>query len=385
MKKKIIATLLSLSLVGGILGGCGVTTDISEPSSSNNVESAEEEGSSDGEETTSNSDKTIGILMPTKSSERWINDGNDMVRELQELGYKTDLQYAEDVVETQVSQAENLITKGVDCLVIANIDGESLTDVCQKAYDAGIPVVAYDRLIKNTEYVDYYISFDNTLVGVQIGEYIEEALDLANAGTEVYNIELFAGSPDDNNAHMLYNGAMSVLQPYIDAGTLDVVSGQVKFDNVCTLRWDGALAQSRMENILTANYSAGKKVDAVFSSYDGLSRGIVEALRSVGYGSGDLPWPIITGQDAETATVKSIIAGEQTQTIFKDTRVLAKQAVVTVDAILSGKEAEVNDTETYDNGVKVVPSYLCSPVSVDINNYKEVLVDSGYISEDDLK
>ena len=378
MRKKLMTLLLSMSLFGP-LGGCSITTDIS------GVSNDDVQASSESKENTTEDSKTIGILMPTKSSERWINDGNDMVEELQKLGYKTDLQYAEDVVETQVSQAENLITKGVDCLVIANIDGESLTDVCQKAHDAGVPVVAYDRLIKNTEYVDYYISFDNTLVGVQIGEYIEEALDLKNASGKSYNIELFAGSPDDNNAHMLYDGAMSVLQQYIDNGSLDVVSGQTNFETVCTLRWDGALAQSRMENILTANYSSGKKIDAIFSSYDGLSRGIVEALRSVGYGSADHPWPIITGQDAETATIKSIIAGEQTQTIFKDTRVLAAQAVKTVDALLKGEEVEVNDTETYENGVKVVPSYLCTPISVDVNNYKEVLVDSGYVTESELK
>ena len=380
MKKKFMAMLLSMSLLG-TLGGCGVTTDVNEATSGEKSAGVETETKVDE---SSNSEKTIGILMPTKSSERWINDGNDMVEELEKLGYKTDLQYAEDVVETQVSQAENLITKGVDCLVIANIDGESLTDVCQKANDAGIPVIAYDRLIKNTEYVDYYISFDNTLVGVQIGEYIEKALDLKNANGKSYNIELFAGSPDDNNAHMLYDGAMSILQQYIDNGSLVVVSGQTDFDTVCTLRWDGALAQSRMENILTANYSSGKKVDAVFSSYDGLSRGIVEALRSVGYGTADLPWPVITGQDAETATIKSIISGEQTQTIFKDTRELASRAVKTVDSILKGEEVEVNDTETYDNGVKVIPSYLCTPISVDINNYKEVLVDSGYIEESAL-
>ncbi|KHD16462.1 multiple monosaccharide ABC transporter substrate-binding protein [Clostridium butyricum] len=375
MKKKLMAMLLSMTLLGA-LGGCGVTTAPNTDSNSGTASSSSG-GSADG--------KTIGILMPTKSSERWINDGNDMVSKLKELGYNTDLQYAEDVIETQVSQAENLITKGVDCLVIANIDGESLTDVCQKAKDSNIPVIAYDRLIKNTENVDYYISFDNTLVGVQIGEYIEKTLDLKNASGKSYNIELFAGSPDDNNAHMLYDGAMSVLQQYIDKGSLKVVSGQTDFDTVCTLRWDGALAQSRMENILTANYSNGEKVDAVFSSFDGLSRGIVEALRSVGYGSADLPWPVITGQDAETASVKSIIAGEQTQTIFKDTRELAAQAVKTVDAVLKGQEVEVNDTKTYNNGVKVVPSYLCTPISVDINNYKEVLVDSGYIKEQDLK
>ncbi|BCZ48788.1 sugar ABC transporter substrate-binding protein [Clostridium gelidum] len=375
MKKKLMAMLLSMALLGS-LAGCGVSTTA--------PNGADDKGSSASDSKQTKSDgKTIGILMPTKSSERWIKDGDDMVKGLKDLGYATNLQYAEDVVETQVSQAENLITKGVSALVIANIDGESLTDVCQKAKDAGIPVIAYDRLIKNTPNVDYYISFDNTLVGVQVGQYIEKSLDLKNA-SKSFNIELFAGSPDDNNAHMLYDGAMSVLKPYIDSKKLTVVSGQTTFDEVCTLRWDGALAQARMENLLTANYASGKKVDAVFSSYDGLSRGIVEALRSVGYGSKDLPWPVITGQDAETATVKSIVAGEQTQTIFKDTRLLSAQAVKTVDAVLNGKKAEVNDEKTYNNGVKVVPSYLCTPVSVDKTNYKTVLVDSGYIKESDL-
>ena len=375
MKKKLMAMLLSMTLLG-TLAGCGVSTTA--PGGAD-----EKSSSSSDSKATKTDGKTIGILMPTKSSERWIKDGDDMVKGLKDLGYSTDLQYAEDVVETQVSQAENLITKGVSALVIANIDGESLTDVCQKAKDAGIPVIAYDRLIKNTPNVDYYISFDNTLVGVLIGQYIEKSLDLKNA-SKSFNIELFAGSPDDNNAHMLYDGAMSVLKPCIDSKKLNVVSGQTSFDDVCTLRWDGALAQSRMENLLTANYSTGKKVDAVFSSYDGLSRGIVEALRSVGYGSADLPWPVITGQDAETATVKSIIAGEQTQTTFKDTRLLSAQAVKTVDAVLKGQKAEVNDEKTYNNGVKVVPSYLCTPVSVDKTNYKTVLIDSGYIKEADL-
>ena len=372
MKKKLMAMLLSMTLLGS-LAGCGISTTA--PGGTDEKSSSSSDSKATG--------KTIGILMPTKSSERWIKDGDDMVKGLKDLGYDTNLQYAEDVVETQVSQAENLITKGVSALVIANIDGESLTDVCQKAKDAGIPVIAYDRLIKNTPNVDYYISFDNTLVGVQVGQYIEKSLDLKNA-SKSFNIELFAGSPDDNNAHMLYDGAMSVLKPYIDSKKLTVVSGQTTFDEVCTLRWDGALAQARMENLLTANYSAGKKVDAVFSSFDGLSRGIVEALRSVGYGSKDLPWPIITGQDAETATVKSIIKGEQTQTIFKDTRLLSAQAVKTVDAVLKGQKAEVNDEKTYNNGAKVVPSYLCTPVSVDAKNYKEILVDAGYIKQADL-
>ncbi|WP_315069799.1 multiple monosaccharide ABC transporter substrate-binding protein [uncultured Clostridium sp.] len=372
MKKKLMAILLSSMVLLGSLAGCGVTTT---------APGGDKEKASGG----STAGKTIGILMPTKSSERWIKDGDDMVKGLKDLGYNTDLQYAEDTVETQVAQAENMITKGVSALVIANIDGESLTDVCQKAKDAKIPVIAYDRLIKNTANVDYYISFDNTLVGVQIGQYIESKLNLKDtSNSKSYNIELFAGSPDDNNAHMLFDGAMSVLQPYIDSKKLVVVSGQTKFDEVCTLRWDGALAQSRMENILTANYSSGKKVDAVLSSYDGLSRGIVEALRSVGYGSADLPWPIITGQDAETPTVKSIIKGEQTQTVFKDTRKLSAQAVKTVDAVLKGEKVEVNDEKTYNNGVKVVPAYLCTPVSVDKDNYQKELIDSNYIKQEDL-
>lgn len=375
MKKKLMAMLLSMTLLGS-LAGCGISTTA--PGGKDDKSSS----SSDSKETKTGG-KTIGILMPTKSSERWINDGDNMVKGLKDLGYSANLQYAEDVVETQVAQAENLITKGVSALVIANIDGESLTDVCQKAKDANIPVIAYDRLIKNTPNVDNYISFDNKLVGVQMGQYIEKKLDLKNA-SKSFNIELFAGSPDDNNSHMFFEGAMSILQPYIDSKKLVVVSGQTKFDEVCTLRWDGALAQARMENLLTANYAAGKKVDAVLSPYDGLSRGIVEALRSVGYGSADLPWPVITGQDAETASIKSIIAGEQTSTIFKDTRLLSAQAIKTVDAILKGQKAEVNDEKTYNNGAKVVPSYLCTPVSVDKSNYKQIVIDSGYIKEADL-
>ncbi|WP_212959583.1 multiple monosaccharide ABC transporter substrate-binding protein [Cohnella xylanilytica] len=326
---------------------------------------------------------TIGIAMPTKSSERWVNDGNNMVKQFQALGYKTDLQYGEDVIENQVSQIENMITKGVKLLVVASIDGESLTDVLQKAHDAGIPVIAYDRLIKKSEYVDYYATFDNFKVGVLQGSYIEEKLGLKD-GKGPFNIELFAGSPDDNNATFFFNGAMSVLQPYIDSGKLVVRSGQTKFDQVATLRWDGGVAQSRMDNLLSAKYTT-ERVDAVLSPYDGISIGILSSLKGVGYGSSDKPLPIITGQDAELASVKSIIAGEQTQTVYKDTRELAKVAVSMADNMLNGKPVETNDTKTYDNGVKVVPAYLLTPVSVDKSNYKEVLVDGGYYTEDQLK
>lgn len=323
----------------------------------------------------------VGIAMPTKSSERWVSDGENMAKEFEKLGYRTDLQYAEDVVENQISQIENMITKGVDILVIASIDGEALTDVLQKANEQGIDVIAYDRLIMNSDHVSYYATFDNFQVGVLQGTYIEEKLGLKD-GEGPFNIELFAGSPDDNNAYFFFDGAMSVLKPYIDSGQLVVRSGQTDFDQIAILRWDGETAQARMDNLLSAHYTT-EKVDAVLSPYDGISIGVISSLKGVGYGKGDMP--IITGQDAELASVKSIIAGEQTQTVFKDTRELAKKAVTMAEAVLKGKEAEVNDTETYDNGVKVVPSYLLEPVSVDISNYEEVLIDSGYYTKEDLQ
>lgn len=334
-------------------------------------------GGEDGE-----GDKTVGIAMPTKSSERWVKDGENMQSQFEELGYKVDLQYAEDVVENQLSQIENMITKGVDILVIASIDGEALSDVLEQAKSQEIPVIAYDRLIMNSDHVSYYATFDNFQVGVLQGEYMVEKLDLDNA-EEPLNIELFAGSPDDNNAYFFWDGAMSVLQPYIDEGTLVVQSGQETFEQGATLRWDGAKAQERMDNLLSAHYSS-EQVDAVLSPFDGISRGVISSLKAVGYGSGDKPMPLVTGQDAELASVKSIIAGEQTQTIFKDTRELAKQAVNMAEAVLSGEEPEVNDEETYDNGAKVVPSYLLAPISVDADNYKEELVDTEYYTEEEL-
>lgn len=328
-------------------------------------------------------DLTVGIAMPTKSSERWVKDGDNMKKEFEELGYKVDLQYAEDVVENQVSQIENMITKGVDILVIASIDGEALTEVLEKAKSEGISVIAYDRLIMNSEHVSYYATFDNFQVGVLQAQYIEEKLRLKDTD-ESYNIELFAGSPDDNNAYFFWDGAMSILEPYIEEGKLVVRSGQTNFEQGATLRWDGSVAQERMDNLLSAHYS-DERVDVVYSPFDGISRGVISSLKAVGYGSDSQPMPIITGQDAELASVKSIIAGEQTQTIFKDTRELAKKAVEMADAVLKGEEPEINDDETYDNGVKVVPSYLLAPVSVDIDNYKEALISTGYFTEEELE
>ncbi len=328
---------------------------------------------------------TIGISMPTKSSARWISDGESMVKQFTEAGYGTDLQYAEDDIPNQLAQIENMITKGVKVLVVAAIDGTTLSNALDNANAAGIKVIAYDRLIRDSGSVDYYATFDNFKVGVQQASSLVAGLKERFPDAKPWNIELFGGSPDDNNAFFFYNGAMSVLQPLIDSGEIVVGSGQMGMDVVGTLRWDGAVAQSRMDNLLSANYGSGKILHGALSPYDGLSIGILSSLKGVGYGSGDLKMPIVTGQDAEVPSVKSMIAGEQYSTVFKDTRALAGVTVGMVDALLQGGTPEINDTETYDNGVKVVPSYLLEPVSVDLSNYESILVGSGYYTADQLK
>ncbi len=326
---------------------------------------------------------TVGISMPTKSSARWISDGESRVEQFEEEGYATDLQYAEDDIPNQLAQIENMITKGVDALVIASIDGTTLSNALENAAAMDIPVIAYDRLIRESENVSYYATFDNFQVGVQQAESLVEGLEERFPDVEPWNVELFGGSPDDNNAYFFYDGAMSVLDPLIEEGKVDIVSGQMGMDTVGTLRWDGAVAQSRMDNLLSANYT-DKQVHGVLSPYDGLSIGILSSLKGVGYGSGDMEMPIVTGQDAEVPSVKSILAGEQYSTIFKDTRELARVTVGMVEALLEGTEPEINDTETYDNGVKVVPSYLLSPVPVNATNYEDVCEGSGYYTEDPL-
>lgn len=325
----------------------------------------------------------IGISMPTKSSARWISDGESMAEQFQAAGYETILQYAEDDIPNQLAQIENMITRGVNVLVIAAIDGTTLSNALENAFYADIKTIAYDRLIRDSEYVDYYATFDNFQVGVLQAESLVAGLGAHFPDQTPWNVELFGGSPDDNNAYFFYDGAMSVLQPLIDEGKIEVVSDQMGMDTVGTLRWDGAVAQARMDNLLSAHYT-DQRVHGVLAPYDGLSIGILSSLKGVGYGSGDLKMPIVTGQDAELQSIKSIIAGEQYSTVFKDTRELARVTVGMVEAMLKGGEPEINDTETYDNGVKVVPSFLLKPVSVDKSNYEEIVIESGYHSKDEL-
>ena len=389
MKKKILGTFLSVAMVASMLVGCGggsaetaaPAADTATEEAAPAADAATEEAAPAADEAaaTAAGGKKVGVAMPTQSSERWINDGANMKAQLEALGYEVDLQYAEDDVQAQVSQIENMIASGVNCLVIASIDSDALVNVEAQAKEAGIPIIAYDRLLMNTDAVSYYATFDNKGVGTAIGKYIEENANLDPADPKT--IEFFMGSPDDNNAHMLYAGLMEVLQPYLDNGALVCKSGRTSFDDTCILRWSQETAQQNCENYLTGFY-ADEDLDICATAFDGFAYGCKAALEGAGYTEEN--WPMITGQDAELMATKNIISGKQTMSIYKDTRLLAEKCVTMVQAVLEGAEPEINDTEQYDNGKIVVPSYLCTPVAVDQSNYKEIIVDGGYYTEEQL-
>ncbi|WP_281180949.1 multiple monosaccharide ABC transporter substrate-binding protein [Actinomyces vulturis] len=336
-------------------------------------------------------DLKIGVAMPTKSAARWIKDGENLKDQLEKLGYQVDLQFAEDDIPTQVNQIDNMITQGANLLIIAPIDGTALSTQLDNAGSNGIPIISYDRLIRDNANVDYYTSFNNFAVGQQMGTSLLTGLGVLDKdGKETgeagpFNVEFFAGSPDDNNAKFFFDGAMDKVMPFVERGILVVKSGQTDFDKCAIMRWEAAKAQERMDNLITSTYTGGAKVDGVLSPYDGLSIGIIGALNSAGYGKDGSKFPIVTGQDAELPSVKSILAGEQYSTIYKDTRKLADATVKMANAVLKGEKPEVNDEETYNNGVKVVPAYLLESVIITKDNVQKELVDSGYYTEADLK
>ncbi|MGM0386885.1 MAG: multiple monosaccharide ABC transporter substrate-binding protein [Actinomycetota bacterium] len=328
----------------------------------------------------------IGILMPTRSLERWNRDGANLEELLGEMGYETSLQYANNEVDQQTTQLQNVINQGAEVLVVASIDGTALGPVLQTAQDRGIAVIAYDRLINDTEAVDYYATFDNYRVGQFQGQYIIDTLGLeTEAGP--FNFEPFAGSPDDNNARFFFSGAWDLLLPYVESGVLTVPSGKAPASNdewttIGIQSWESARAQSEMDNRLNSFYR-DKKVDAVLSPNDSLALGIAQSLDAAGYTPGE-DWPLLTGQDGDLANVKNMIAGMQSMTVFKDTRKLGEQVATMVDQIMKGEEVDVNDTETYDNGVKIVPSYLLDPQVVTPDTIQEDLVDSGFYTAAEL-
>ena len=380
--KKVFMCVLAL-VMGLSMFACASTTPAAAPAATEAPAAATEAAAADAA-TAAPAGGYIGISMPTQSSERWIKDGNTMKEILEAKGYTVDLQYAEDDIPTQKAQIENMITKGANVLIIAAVDSSTLSATLDQAGKDGVKIIAYDRLLVDTDAVSYYATFDNRGVGKLQAQSLVDGLK-AKKGEGPYNIELFAGSPDDTNSFYFYSGAMDVLQPLIDAGTIVVVSGQTAQADIGTLRWDGAVAQARMDALLAANYTSGKQLDGVLSPYDGLSRGIISSLVSFGYQPGTDNWPIVTGQDAEAASIKLIISGEQYSTILKDTRDLAKVAAGMVDALLTGTEPEINDTTTYNNNVKVVPSYLLIPYTVTVDNYQQLVMDSGYLTPDDIK
>jgi len=346
-------------------------------------------GGSGTAEPGANKGALVGVAMPTKTSTRWIHDGDAVKAGLEKLGYKVDLEYADDDIPTQVQQISNMLTKGAKVLVIASVDGTALSSQLDQAASKGVKVIAYDRLINGNKNVDYYTTFDNYKVGVQQATSLLEGLGvLDKSGKDTgaagpFNIELFAGSPDDNNATFFFNGAMDTLKPYLDKGVIKVGSGQTGFTQVATQGWQADVAKKRMQDLIASTYSNGQTVNGVLSPYDGLSIGIISALTGAGYATDKLP--TITGQDAEIPSVKSIIAGQQYSTIYKDTRKLAGEAVKMADDVLNGKAPEVNDTKSYDNKTKVVPTFLFEPIVVTKDNYKAAVIDTGYYTEDQLK
>jgi putative multiple sugar transport system substrate-binding protein len=325
---------------------------------------------------------TIGVAMPTKTSQRWIKDGDAMKSQLEAAGYKVNLVYANDDIPTQVTQVNDMVTKKNQVLVVASIDGTALAGALKQAKEAGIPVIAYDRLLRSTNAVDYYTTFDNLKVGELQAQSLVDGLKASGAAAP-WNVELFAGSPDDNNATFFFNGAMKVLQPLIDSKQIVIRSGETDFKTVATLRWDAAVAKRRMENVLTKSYSSSD-VQGVLAPYDGLSRGIIAALKGSGYGRGGKLLPVITGQDAEIESVKSILAGEQYSSVFKDTSKLAETTVKMIKQIAQKQAVETNDTKSYDNGVKIVPTMLLQPASIDKANIEQVLLDAKYYTKAEM-
>ena len=322
----------------------------------------------------------VGVSMPTKDLQRWNQDGENMQKLLEKAGYTVDLQFASNDVQQQLNQVTNMINNGCEVLVIAAIEGSSLGSALDLAKEKGIPVIAYDRLLMESDAVSYYATFDNYKIGTVQGTYIKEQLDLDNAEGP-FNLEVTAGDPGDNNANFFYSGAIDVLKPYIESGKLVVKSGQIEFNDVATPTWKTEVAQTRADGIIATYFSDGDNIDAWLCSNDSTALGVENALEA----NYDGEWPIITGQDCDISNVKNMIAGKQSMSVFKDTRTLAAQVVKMVGQILNGETVDVNDTETYNNNVITVPSFLCEPVFADVNNYAALLLDSGYYTEDQLK
>jgi putative multiple sugar transport system substrate-binding protein len=370
MHMRLFAKVVGVTAVAALaLTGCGRASD----SGSGTAPGAGSTGGSGSSGFAA--DASIGISLPQKTSENWVlaeglfNDG------LKKAGFKPDVQFANGGVSEQQNQIQAMITKQAKVIVIGAIDGAQLGSQVKAAKDSGAIVIAYDRLIKNTADVDYYIAYDNFKVGTLQGQALLDGMK-AKKPNGPYNIELFAGSPDDANAQVFFDGAMSVLKPKIDDGTLKVASGQTSFNQVVTQGWKAENAQKRMDTLLSANYTS-TTLDGVLSPNDTLARAIITSVKQAGK-----PIPIVTGQDSEVESVKSIMAGEQYSTINKDTRALVAKTIEMVQALQKGQNPPpgINDTKSYNNGVKVVPAELLPPVIVTKENAKEAYANDPTLS-----
>jgi putative multiple sugar transport system substrate-binding protein len=323
----------------------------------------------------------VTFLMPTKEQPIWLFQGDELVKLFQEKGYETRLEYAEDLIERQVYQIENATLLGTKYLVISAVDSYSISDAVEKARADGVKIIANDRLIMNTSAVDFYVTFDLYRLGEMQGQYIEKALGLDKGAKGPFNMEIVSGSPDDPNSQLFYGGAMSVLQKYIDAGSLRILSGQVAFNVTATPGWDTAKAMARVDNLLGAYYTKDP-IHAVLSAADTLTIGVISALTSMGYGTSDRPFPVVTGQDAELAAMKSIIDGKQAMTVFLDAVVLAQKTFEVVDGFEKG--TPVKPDAFYNNDMIEVPTALYDPVPVDKDNWR-IVIDRGLYTEADFR
>lgn len=377
MKRKILGALLSVAMVATLLVGCG-NTDTPASASTSAGTSSSSAGSA------ANGSGKIGISMPTQSLERWNRDGAYLDEQFKNAGFETVLTYSDNKSERQVNDIQNMLADGVDLLVVAAIDGEALNTAMNEAAEAGVTVIAYDRLIMN-DAVSYYVSFDNYTVGKLQGQFIEETLDLANAGSNVYNMEITAGDPADNNAGYFYNGAMDVLRPYIEAGTLNVVSGQTDFDTVATDQWSTDTALERAQNVLSSYYADGTQLDVWLCSNDSTALGVAQAITSDYAGSNSV---LITGQDGDEANLKNIVDGIQTMTVYKN---VSNESIVTLGlakAIMNGETIDESltssfeiecayDVESYETSEgNKCPSFLLVPNVITKDNLQD-LVDTG--------
>lgn len=370
-KKGRIAFLTAAALLfGAAVSGCGESGSSEDTS----APAASESGK-----------KTIGIAMPAKSLERWNRDGEYLKKMFEEQGYNVELRFSDNKADQQVNDIQTLLAGDLDVLIIAAIDGGTLATTLEDAKTKNVPVIAYDRLIMNTDAVSCYVSFDNFKVGSLQAQFIVDTLK-PDSSTEPFNIELSSGDPADNNAVFFYNGSMEVLRPYLDSGKFKIPSGKVSFEQTATPGWSTDLALENMQNVLASYYSDGTRLDAVLSAYDGLSLGVEQAILS-DYTGGNMP--VITGQDADIAGVRAIVDGEQTMTIYKNVNNEAKVSVEVTNTILNGGELNdalaktfsaecVFDTASYDNGVMKVPSYLLTPEIITVNDLDKLVATGTY-------